>query len=87
MEEDCQLDFNLFGFVEEIELVPLLLGENTINQLLELLRAGIDWQLVSTKWLIPIIDKMDDDIFRYFHDRLLVWLNFLLWLHINNRLL
>lgn len=49
LEENLKLGLDLLCLVEEIELVFLLLAQDAIDQLLELLWTGCNWDLIDPK--------------------------------------
>jgi hypothetical protein len=81
LKEGLKLSLDLFYLVEEVVLVSFLLREQTVHQLLELLRTCRDRQLVDPQRLVAIINEVNNDILGYFYDGLLVLLYFLLALH------
>ena len=64
LKEQCQFSFDLFGFVEEVELVLLLLGDEFGHDLLELLRASFQWKFIGPKGLILVVDEIDQHVLR-----------------------
>lgn len=63
LKEDIEFAFDFFSFIEEVKLVLLFLGEDPVDKLLKLFGAGLDWEFVDSKGIIPVVDEIDDDVF------------------------
>ena len=81
LKEDVEFVFDLFGLMEEIELVSLILGEDVIDELLELLWTWFYWHLVDSEGLVAIVYEFYYHIFGKFYCRLNVLLYFFCSLH------
>ena len=65
LEENIELVFYFFGFMKEVELFLLFLGEKSRYDLLELGRSGLQTDFIGSKWLVGIVNEVDHDILRY----------------------
>lgn len=85
LKKDLKLGLDLLSFVEEIELIFLFLTQDAIDELLELLWACCNWNLINPKRLTSIIDKMNYNILGNLRSWDLAFLDFLFSLHLNNQ--
>ena len=90
LEKDLKFVFNLLCFVEKVELLTLarfeILIYEFVEQLLELLRACLDWHGVNSKAFVFCVFELNPYVFRYLGLFDFVYFNFFACLHLNNLL-
>lgn len=89
LKEDFEFVFDLFGFVEEVELLSFTLLEvlvdEFIDKFLELLGASSNWHRIDSERLVFVAFELNPDVFGEFRLNF-VHFDFFVSLHLNNLL-